>query len=49
MPKAPRFKSKVLGQSPIDNIYNIETSWKFNNYKGAGMGYGSRKPYPQWQ
>lgn len=44
MPKAPKFKSSILNESPEDRYNNFST----NKTKGAGIGIGVRHPYPQW-
>lgn len=47
VPKAARFHDTVkpVGSEPV---YYTDSCFKTDKSKGAGFGYGTRKPYPDW-
>jgi hypothetical protein len=47
MPKAIRFvdHNKLIGSEPS---YYVESCFRTDKSKGAGFGYGNRRPYPDW-
>ena len=46
MPKASRFGNGTKYQG--EPSYYMDTSFKPNSGKGAGIGFGAKKQFPDW-